>query len=110
MANTMIEAGGLRKEFGHITAVDDISFAVDTGEVLGFLGPNGAGKTTTMRMLTGYLRPTKGSVSICGINMLAEPVRAKARIGYLPEGAPLYPEMTPSTFPAAQLADTAHAA
>ena len=98
MTTDMIEAGGLRKEFGHITAVDDISFTVDRGEVLGFLGPNGAGKTTTMRMLTGYLRPTRGSVSICGINMLTEPVKAKARIGYLPEGAPLYPELTPSTF------------
>jgi ABC-2 type transport system ATP-binding protein len=92
-----IEATNLRKEFGHIVAVDDISFSVQAGEVLGFLGPNGAGKTTTMRMLTGYLRPTKGKVSICGINMFAKPVKAKARIGYLPEGAPLYPELTPAT-------------
>ena len=98
MTTARIEAGNLRKEFGHIVAVEDISFSVKTGEVLGFLGPNGAGKTTTMRMLTGYLRPTKGDVSICGINMLAKPVQAKARIGYLPEGAPLYPELTPATF------------
>jgi ABC-2 type transport system ATP-binding protein len=98
MTTPRIEAVGLRKEFGHIVAVDDISFSVETGEVLGFLGPNGAGKTTTMRMLTGYLRPTRGSVSICGTSMLAEPVSAKARIGYLPEGAPLYPELTPATF------------
>lgn len=98
MTTPRIEAVGLRKEFGHIVAVDDISFSVETGEVLGFLGPNGAGKTTTMRMLTGYLRPTRGSVSICGTSMLAEPVSAKASIGYLPEGAPLYPELTPATF------------
>jgi len=97
MTASRIEASDLRKKFGSIVAVDDISFSVQAGEVLGFLGPNGAGKTTTMRMLTGYLRPTKGSVSICGINMRAEPVKAKARIGYLPEGAPLYPEMTPAT-------------
>lgn len=97
MTSSRIEAAGLRKEFGSIVAVEDISFTVETGEVLGFLGPNGAGKTTTMRMLTGYLRPTRGDVSICGIHMLANPVKAKARIGYLPEGAPLYPEMTPAT-------------
>jgi ABC-2 type transport system ATP-binding protein len=97
MTSQGINAVRLRKEFGSIIAVDDLSFTVETGEVLGFLGPNGAGKTTTMRMLTGYLRPTKGDVSVCGINMLADPVNAKARIGYLPEGAPLYPEMTPAT-------------
>ena len=97
MTASRIEALNLRKEFGSIVAVEDISFTVETGEVLGFLGPNGAGKTTTMRMLTGYLRPTRGDVSISGINMLAHPVKAKARIGYLPEGAPLYPEMTPAT-------------
>jgi ABC-2 type transport system ATP-binding protein len=98
MTSPGIEASGLSKDFGRILAVDDISFTVASGEVLGFLGPNGAGKTTTMRMLTGYLRPTKGSVSVCGINILSEPVKAKSRIGYLPEGAPLYPELTPATF------------
>jgi ABC-2 type transport system ATP-binding protein len=98
MTTARIVANNLLKEFGHIVAVDDISFSVETGEVLGFLGPNGAGKTTTMRMLTGFLRPTRGEISICGINMLAKPVQAKARIGYLPEGAPLYPELTPGTF------------
>jgi len=97
MTATRIVAASLRKEFGSIVAVENISFSVEMGEVLGFLGPNGAGKTTTMRMLTGYLRPTSGDVTICGINMLAAPVKAKARIGYLPEGAPLYPEMTPAT-------------
>ena len=97
MTTSRIEAFNLRKEFGRINAVDGVSFSVEPGEVLGSLGPNGAGKTTTMRMLTGYLRPTKGEVSICGINMLTEPVKAKSRIGYLPEGAPLYPELTPAT-------------
>lgn len=98
MTSPRIEAASLRMEFGRIVAVDDISFSVQTGEVLGFLGPNGAGKTTTMRILTGFLRPAKGDVLICGINMLEKPVKAKAQIGYLPEGAPLYPELTPATF------------
>ena len=97
MTASRIEAVNLRKSFGPIVAVDDVSFSVRTGEVLGFLGPNGAGKTTTMRMLTGYLRPAEGDISICGINMLTDPVKAKSRIGYLPEGAPLYPELTPAT-------------
>lgn len=93
-----ISARNLQKKFGPIVAVNDISFSVHSGEVLGFLGPNGAGKTTTMRILTGYLRPEKGSVEICGIDMFADPVKTKSIIGYLPEGAPLYPEMTPSSF------------
>ena len=93
-----ISARNLQKKFGPIVAVNDISFSVHTGEVLGFLGPNGAGKTTTMRILTGYLRPEKGSVEICGIDMFADPVKSKSIVGYLPEGAPLYPEMTPSSF------------
>ena len=92
-----IEARSLRRTFGPIVAVDDISFEVLSGEVLGFLGPNGAGKSTTMRMLTGYLAPDRGEVSICGIDLARHPVRAKGSIGYLPEGAPLYPEMTPSS-------------
>jgi ABC-2 type transport system ATP-binding protein len=98
MTSSGIEATSLKMDFGRIVAVDDVSFTVGNGEVLGFLGPNGAGKTTTMRMLTGYLRPTRGSISICGVNMLTHPVKAKARIGYLPEGAPLYPELTPAAF------------
>jgi len=98
MTTHRIEAVNLSKSFGPIVAVDDITFSATRGEVLGFLGPNGAGKTTTMRMLTGYLRPTGGKVSICGIDMLKDPVKAKACIGYLPEGAPLYPELTPATF------------
>jgi ABC-2 type transport system ATP-binding protein len=93
-----IAAKNLHKEFGTIVAVDDISLSVRSGEVLGFLGPNGAGKTTTMRILTGYLRPDGGSIEICGLEMFKDPVKAKSMIGYLPEGAPLYPEMTPSSF------------
>ncbi|UCF30981.1 MAG: ATP-binding cassette domain-containing protein [bacterium] len=96
--SSRVEVHDLRKSFGTIVAVDGISFTVDSGEILGFLGPNGAGKSTTMRILTGYLPPDSGSVSICGIDILHRPVPAKARIGYLPEGAPLYPEMTPASF------------
>ncbi len=93
-----IEVRSLHKSFGAITAVNDISCEVRTGDVLGFLGPNGAGKTTAMRMITGYLTPDKGSVSVCGIDVLKHPVAAKEKLGYLPEGAPLYPEMTPASF------------
>ncbi|NOY87137.1 MAG: ABC transporter ATP-binding protein [Deltaproteobacteria bacterium] len=93
-----IEVHNLRKSFGTISAVNDISCEVEAGDVLGFLGPNGAGKTTAMRMITGYLMPDEGSVSICGIDVLKHPVAAKGKFGYLPEGAPLYPEMTPYSF------------
>ncbi|MDG5469192.1 ABC transporter ATP-binding protein [Deltaproteobacteria bacterium IMCC39524] len=95
--STLIEAVQLCKEFAGFTAVDDLSFTVSRGEVLGFLGPNGAGKSTTMKMLTGFLPPTSGAAAICGIDVAKNPVEAKSRIGYLPEGAPLYPEMTPAT-------------
>jgi len=91
----MIEARGLSKRFGPITAVDDVSFSLGTGEVLGFLGPNGAGKTTTMKMLMGFLAPSAGTALICGHDVLAEPMAARSRVGYLPEGAPLYEDMTP---------------
>lgn len=94
----MIDVQGLRKEFGHFTAVNDISFSVEPGQVLGFLGPNGAGKSTTMKMLTGFLTPTAGRIHICGIDVAAKPVQAKKKIGYLPEGAPLYAEMSPASF------------
>ena len=94
----MIEVQGLVKHFGPITAVNDLSFAVSAGEVLGFLGPNGAGKSTTMKIITGFLEPTAGRVSVCGIDVSANPVAAKRRIGYLPEGAPCYPDMTPGAF------------
>ena len=90
----MIEVSNLCKTFGTKTAVDNLSFEVKKGEVLGFLGPNGAGKSTTMRMVTGYFPPTSGSISICGIDILTQPEAAKAKIGYLPESAPLYDDMT----------------
>ncbi len=94
----MIKAKGLTKMFGPHTAVDSVSFEVAAGEVLGFLGPNGAGKSTTMRMLTGYFSPTAGKVCICGADMEDEPAKAKSYIGYLPENAPLYSDMTVKSF------------
>src|SRR5690606_36369091 len=86
---------GLTKRFGPITAVDHVSFRLHRGEVLGFLGPNGAGKSTTMRMITGYLAPTSGRVEVCGLDLAKAPIEARRRIGYLPEGAPAYGDMTP---------------
>lgn len=90
----MIEVNNLTKQFGHKIAVDDLSFSVGKGEVLGFLGPNGAGKSTTMRIITGFLPATRGNVKICGIPVADQPEDAKRKIGYLPESAPLYPDMT----------------
>ncbi len=92
-APTTILAQGLCRDFGNRTAVYDVNLELRSGEVLGFLGPNGAGKTTTMRMLTGNLAPSAGSVAICGIDMMDRPRDAKARIGYLPEMPPLYREL-----------------
>ena len=94
----MIEVQALSKHFGPIVAVDRVSFAVGRGEVLGFLGPNGAGKSTTMKMIAGFLTPTSGTAKVCGFDVLEEPIAVKARIGYLPEGAPLYADMTPKSF------------
>ncbi|NCG27379.1 MAG: ATP-binding cassette domain-containing protein [Verrucomicrobiales bacterium] len=94
----MISVKNLSKSFGKKLAVDDISFEVKKGEVLGFLGPNGAGKSTTMRMVTGYLPPTSGEVIIDGINVAENSIAAKQKIGYLPESAPLYSDMTVSSF------------
>ncbi len=94
----LLEVRGLSKNFGPITAVDDVSFAVDRGGVLGFLGPNGAGKTTTMRMIAGFLAPSAGTAMVCGADVNVDPVAVKRRLGYLPEGAPLYVEMTPAGF------------
>ena len=91
----LLDINGLTKRFGPITAVDDVSFSVERGEVLGFLGPNGAGKSTTMKIVTGFLAPTEGSVEVCGHDVEREPLAIKRRIGYLPEGAPLYGDMTP---------------
>jgi len=90
----MILVEGLTKMFGPKTAVDGVSFRVERGEVLGFLGPNGAGKSTTMRMITGYLPPTAGRAAVSGFDVGEQPIEAKRRIGYLPESAPSYPEMT----------------
>jgi ABC-2 type transport system ATP-binding protein len=94
----MIEIKHLTRDFGPLRAVDDITFSVARGEVLGFLGPNGAGKSTTMKMLTGFLSPTSGSASIAGHDIENAPLAAKSRMGYLPEGAPAYGDMTPAAF------------
>ncbi len=94
----LVEANGLRKVFGPITAVDGITLAVRKGEVLGFLGPNGAGKSTTMKMITGFLEPDAGNAKVCGFDVQKSPKPAKTKLGYLPEGAPLYAEMTPRSF------------
>ncbi len=94
----MITADGLVKTFGSRTAVDGISFRVEPGEVLGFLGPNGAGKSTTMRMIAGFLPPTAGRAGVCGFDIGEQPMAAKRQLGYLPEGAPSYGEMTPGDF------------
>ncbi|HEU4590653.1 MAG TPA: ABC transporter ATP-binding protein [Steroidobacteraceae bacterium] len=90
----MIKTQNLSKNYSGLRAVDDVSFTAEPGEVLGFLGPNGAGKTTTMRMIAGFIPPTSGSASICGHDVATEPLAAKTALGYLPEGAPTYGEMT----------------
>lgn len=94
----MIEVKNLEKVFGNYAAVSDVSFTVNRGEVLGFLGPNGAGKSTTMKMITGFLRPSSGTAIICGNDVLKSPLKVKKSIGYLPEGAPAYGDMTAMTF------------
>jgi len=94
----MIQVDNLRKRFGPIMAVDNISFSAQQGDVLGFLGPNGAGKTTAMRMLTGYLTPDSGSAQICGHDILHDSVKVRQSLGYLAEHAPAYNEMTVSSF------------
>ena len=94
----MIVLDRLTRTFGPLTAVDSISLDVAEGEVLGFLGPNGAGKTTTMRMIAGYLEPSGGRVQVCGFDLASKPIEAKRRTGYLPEGAPLYGDMTARRF------------
>jgi ABC-2 type transport system ATP-binding protein len=89
----MITVNGLTKRYAHTTAVDQISFSVKQGQIVGFLGPNGAGKTTTMRMLTCFLTPTSGTATVAGFDILEQPLEVKKRIGYLPETPPVYPEM-----------------
>jgi ABC-2 type transport system ATP-binding protein len=93
-----IKTERLSKRYGTLAAVDEVSFEVQAGEVLGFLGPNGAGKTTTMRMIAGFIAPTSGTASVCGHDVQTDPLAAKRLIGYLPEGAPLYGEMSVSGF------------
>ncbi len=90
----MIEVQHLTKRYGRFTAVDDVSFRVERGEILGFLGPNGAGKTTTMRILTGYMPATEGKAIVAGFDVFDQPIEAKRRTGYLPETPPLYHDMT----------------
>lgn len=94
----MIEVQNLSKNFGTFTAVNDISFCVEQGEVLGFLGPNGAGKSTTMKMITGFLSPSAGNIKVCNFSLADQALQLKSAIGYLPEGAPAYPDMTPDQF------------
>ncbi|HVT71647.1 MAG TPA: ATP-binding cassette domain-containing protein [Lacunisphaera sp.] len=94
----MIEVRGLAKNYGLFRAVDDVSFSVQRGDILGFLGPNGAGKSTTMKMITGFLRPTAGTAVVDGHDVTRDPIEVKRRIGYLPESAPCYPEMTVAEF------------
>ncbi|MDH3587790.1 MAG: ABC transporter ATP-binding protein [Gammaproteobacteria bacterium] len=94
----MIKATRLSKYYGSLTAVDNLSFQVGPGEVLGFLGPNGAGKSTTMRMIAGFLTPSGGTATVCGFDIQKDPIAAKSAIGYLPEGAPNYPEMSCGRF------------
>jgi ABC-2 type transport system ATP-binding protein len=94
----MIEILNLTKRFGPVTAVANLSLTVRAGEVLGFLGPNGAGKSTTMKMVTGYLAPDEGTARICGHDIVSDTIAAQRKLGYLPEGAPAYGEMTPRQF------------
>jgi ABC-2 type transport system ATP-binding protein len=94
----LLQVEGLRKSFGRRIAVEGVTFSVDAGEIVGFLGPNGAGKTTTMRMIAGYLEPDEGTAKVFNIDVTQDRARAQERIGYLPEGAPLYEEMTPMAF------------
>lgn len=94
----MIEVKGLVKTYGAIRAVDGVSFRVQRGDILGFLGPNGAGKSTTMKMITGFLRPDAGVATVDGVDVTVDPVAVKQKLGYLPESAPAYPEMTVGEF------------
>ena len=94
----MIEVKNVTKKYGSFTAVDNISFEIKEGEIIGLLGPNGAGKSTTMNMLTGFIEQTEGDIIIDGYNMLKKPKKAKREIGYMPEGVPLYYDLTVKEF------------
>jgi len=93
----MIEAVGLAKYYGDFAAIEDVSFGIPQGQVVAFLGPNGAGKSTTMKLLTGYLAPSRGVARIAGHDMTVDRIAGSSRLGYLPENGPLYPDMTPRT-------------
>ena len=95
VSRPMIEAKGISKFFGPFVAIEDISFSIPEGQIVAFLGPNGAGKSTTMRILTGFMAPSEGSVSIAGLDIQKERIQASLRLGYLPENGPLYVDMTP---------------
>lgn len=94
----MIEITNVTKKYGNFTAVDDISFTIQNGEIIGFLGPNGAGKSTTMNMITGYIEPTEGTITVNGYDIQKKPQKAKKQIGYMPEGVPLYQDLTVKEF------------
>lgn len=94
----MIEITNVTKKYGNFTAVDDISFTIQNGEIIGFLGPNGAGKSTTMNMITGYIEPTEGTIIVNGYDIQKKPQKAKKQIGYMPEGVPLYQDLTVKEF------------
>ena len=94
----MIEVKNVTKKYGKVIAVDDISFIINEGEIIGLLGPNGAGKSTTMNMLTGYIEQTSGTIIIDNYDMLKKPKKAKREIGYMPEGVPLYTDLTVKEF------------
>jgi len=95
---TVIEITNVTKKYGNFTAVDDISFTIQNGEIIGFLGPNGAGKSTTMNMITGYIEPTEGTITVNGYDIQKKPQKAKKQIGYMPEGVPLYQDLTVKEF------------
>jgi ABC-2 type transport system ATP-binding protein len=94
----LIQVENLTKYYGEYAAIENVSFAVEKGEILGFLGPNAAGKTTTMRILTGFLQPTSGKAAVAGFDVVSESLEARKRIGYLPENVPLYDDMTPRSY------------
>ena len=94
----MIEVKNVTKKYGNFVAVDNISFTVNDGEVVGFLGPNGAGKSTTMNMITGFIEPTDGTIIVNGFDASKQPIKAKQQIGYMPEGVPLYTDLTVKEF------------
>ena len=98
MSDVMIEAKGLGKKYGSFVALQNANFELRRGEILGFLGPNGAGKSTTMKMLTGFVAPSAGTASVCGHDIATDGLAARQKLGYLPEGAPCYAEMTPGSF------------